>query len=164
MNSLILGSMPHPPEPRSWLRCFAFAVLTFLVFAAGTAAAQGSRVIVGTPTVIDGDTLRMGGSRIRLFGIDAPERGQPCFDGRPCGLLATEFLRGLVSGRILRCREEDVDRFRRVVATCEADGVDVARQLVRHGHAIPYERFSDRYVADRQEFEFVAPWDWRRLR
>lgn len=154
--------MPYPPELRIRLHYFAFAVFTFLVFAAGTAAAQGSRVIVGTPTVVDGDTLRLGASRIRLFGIDAPERGQPCFDGRP--LLATEFLRGLVSGRILRCREEDVDRYRRVVATCEADGVDVARQLVRHGHAIPYERFSDRYVADRQEVAFVAPWDWRRLR
>ena len=126
--------------------------------------AQVQGLVVGEARVVDGATLHIGDSRIRLFGIDAPERGQPCFDGRPCGLLATEFLRGLVSGRILRCREEDVDRYRRVVATCEADGVDVARQLVRHGHAIPYERFSDRYVADRQEVEFVAPWDWRRLR
>lgn len=32
--------------------------------------------ITGTATVIDGDTLEVRGTRIRLHGIDAPESGQ----------------------------------------------------------------------------------------
>ena len=30
--------------------------------------------------VIDGDTLRSNGGRVRLYGMDTPERGQRCFD------------------------------------------------------------------------------------
>src|SRR3981081_3815091 len=31
--------------------------------------------------VSDGDTVKFGRQRVRLFGIDAPEKGQPCDDG-----------------------------------------------------------------------------------
>jgi endonuclease YncB( thermonuclease family) len=33
----------------------------------------------GTARVIDGDTIAIGNTRIRLWGIDAPEREQTCF-------------------------------------------------------------------------------------
>ena len=34
--------------------------------------------VSGRAQVIDGDSLEIGGTRTRLFGIDAPERGQGC--------------------------------------------------------------------------------------
>ena len=33
----------------------------------------------GRARVIDGDTLDVGGTRVRLHGVDAPEAGQSCF-------------------------------------------------------------------------------------
>ncbi len=39
--------------------------------------------ITGKPRIIDGDTIEIGGARIRLHGIDAPEAGQSCLaEGR----------------------------------------------------------------------------------
>jgi endonuclease YncB( thermonuclease family) len=38
------------------------------------------QVIVGKASVVEGDTIEVGGQRIRLFGIDTPESSQLCKD------------------------------------------------------------------------------------
>ena len=52
----------------------------------------------GKPRVIDGDTIDIGDERIRLQGVDTPERGQRCLDAAGgeyrCGRAATEALKG----------------------------------------------------------------------
>jgi endonuclease YncB( thermonuclease family) len=58
-------------------------------------------VLAGVPRVIDGDTLVVSGSHIRLHGIDAPESEQTCNLGTQiyaCGALATAALRDLLQG------------------------------------------------------------------
>jgi endonuclease YncB( thermonuclease family) len=142
------------------LRCWGAIVLAVGVLLATSSWAQG---ISGAARVIDGDTLAVGADRVRLFGIDAPERGQPCHDGGDCGAAATAFLVNLIDGRAVRCVQEDVDQYGRVVATCFVGATDLNRAMVRAGHAVPYLAFSRRYAGDTVASpRFAAPAAYRR--
>ncbi len=135
----------------------------------------GGRLLEGRVRVIDGDTIEVSGQRVRLFGIDAPEQGQDCRVGgigNPCGRAATKALAGRVGGRWASCREQDRDRYGRIVAVCRSGGIDISRWMVRQGHAFAYRRYSERYVGDERgaraarrgiwRGEVVPPWEWRK--
>lgn len=105
--------------------------------------------VAGRARVIDGDTLDLGGQKVRLFGIDAPELDQVCDrDGRrwACGDAARAALAQIVGGRRVICAVQDIDRYGRNVATCLAGGEDVAALMVRQGLAVAYRRYSGRYI------------------
>jgi hypothetical protein len=54
----------------------------------------------------DGDTLRLDGVRVRLWGMDAPELGEMCLRGEhtyDAGAAARDALAGLVGGRAVEC-------------------------------------------------------------
>lgn len=73
------------------------AIIFFLARDSGTEAAQlncEDCSLVSVVRVIDGDTLDTDAGRIRLYGVDAPERGEDCFDE------ATEELERLASSRV----------------------------------------------------------------
>jgi endonuclease YncB( thermonuclease family) len=81
---------------------------------------------------IDGDTLEMGnGRRVRIIGIDAPERG------KPLGNAATETLADLVAGKSLRLEYDGPrsDRYGRVLAHVWVGTVLVSEVMVRKGLA-----------------------------
>ena len=108
--------------------------------------------IVGRAIVVDGDTLKIGETRIRLFGIDAPEQDQTCVspdgDEWPCGLWVTEQVVALVHGRKVSCTPRDIDQYGRVVARCTLNNVDVGQELVSSGLAFAYRRYSMDYDLD----------------
>ncbi len=157
-----------------------FAAVLALVAAAAVLAgpAVDALEITGRATVTDGDTLRVGGARIRLHGIDAPESAQTCADARgrryPCGRDATRALEGMAGGRSVRCAVRDTDRHRRAVAVCRLGGRDLNAWMVLNGHALAYRRYSRDYISLETEARagrrgmwrgtFEAPWDWRRAR
>ena len=97
--------------------------------------------------VIDGDTLDLGGDRIRLFAIDAPERGQSC-GPLACGTAASEALADILSAEPVRCTRVNTDRYGRTVARCRAGPLDVNREMVRRGMAWAYRQYSEDYVPD----------------
>ena len=143
--------------------------------AAAPVAPARTADLSGSARVVDGDTLDLGGTRVRLHGVDAPEGGQICFtDGRgwPCGRHATRALAGLLDGRVVACVERDLDRYGRVVAVCQRDGLDINGWLVTEGWAVAYRRYSRQYVEQESQArgarrgiwggEFAMPWDWRR--
>ena len=78
--------------------------LLVLLFAFFATDAQAD--VTGKANVIDGDTIRIAGERIRLHGIDAPEMDQVCHTtrGRPyeCGVVAKKALSDLLRGRTVK--------------------------------------------------------------
>lgn len=101
--------------------------------------------------VIDADTFDVGGVRVRLFGVDAPEMGQPCRvqgQERDCGRWARDLVRDRFEGRQAGCDAQDTDRYGRVVAICRVGDVDIGAALVQDGIAWAYRRYSSRYDLD----------------
>lgn len=119
----------------------------------------------GRAVVLDGDTLRIGQERIRLFGIDAPERSQICEDARgrgwPCGQRATAALRDLVGQAPVSCDRRERDRYGRTVALCRVAGKDLGAALVSAGMAFAYQRYSDLYLAAEDEARLARRGIWQ---
>jgi len=132
--------------------------------------------IVGRASVIDGDTIEIRGLRIRLHGVDAPEKGQPCYDGagQPyrCGTVSARALDEFIGESPVTCRERTTDRYGRTVADCSVRGQDIEEWLVRNGHALAYRRYSSDYIGAEQEAKnnrrgvwagsHTPPWEWRK--
>lgn len=127
--------------------------------------------------VVDGDSLRSGSLKIRLHGIDAPERKQLCKtdsgDDWPCGSAATSAMTEIVGTTPrLVCSLVDVDRYGRLIMRCHAGGTDISEALVSRGLALAYRRYSTDYVPAEEaaagerrgmwQGRFDAPWDWRK--
>ncbi len=114
-----------------------------------SAPAAAVQSLSGPVRVIDGDTLEIAGTHVRLQAIDAPETGETCPGAAgswPCGERATRALDALSEGG-LTCRGEERDRYGRLVATCvDGQGRDVAETLVRAGIARAWPRFGRAYV------------------
>jgi endonuclease YncB( thermonuclease family) len=114
--------------------------------------------------IVDGDTLRIDGERVRLWGMDAPERKQACAIGGqsvPIGQRATDTLRQILSNGPLRCDAKDRDRYGRTVSECWAGEVNVSEAMVRLGWAWALPRYSkDRYLPAQEEAEHAGRGVW----
>lgn len=152
------------------------ALLLSIVCAAPAFAVQWSGIIVG---VADGDTLTLLDAnriqhRIRLDGIDAPERKQPF------GQRSRESLTELAKGRTAIADCPKTDRYGRAVCHVRVDGVDVAFAQLKRGFAWHYLKYAHeqqpamRRLYERAEREAragrnglwsdsapTAPWDYR---
>jgi len=132
--------------------------------------------------VTDGDTITVlaGGEgkknvKVRLWGIDAPEKGQPFSEA------AKKHLSDLVYGRQVDIETKDVDRYGRLVALVSypfGDGAKVKANtdMVAKGYAWWYKQYAPK-AADLEAWEkkareakrglwsepgAVAPWEWRK--
>lgn len=131
--------------------------------------------IAGQATVIDGDTIEIARTRVRLHGIDAPESGQICQDARGrnyrCGQRAAFALADWIGRTTVSCEPRDSDRYGRVVAVCRARGTDINQWMVRQGWAVGYREYSKAYVPHELTAQrartgiwvgtFVLPSEWR---
>lgn len=137
-------------------------------------ASATGQVMFGTARAVDGDTLALGETYVRLHGIDAVEALQACQRGGEvwnCGAEAESFLANLVQTGTVQCRQRDQDSYGRVVATCSVGGRDLSEQIVRAGYAVALTQFSDAYVTHEAEArargvgiwasEFQSPADYR---
>lgn len=167
----------------TWRTILACAVLPAAIIAlqakpvATTSTMQG-RVV----RILDGDTVELlvGGlrtERIRLAGIDAPEKGQPF------GTQARKRLASLCFQRDVKIRASKRDRYGRLLGRILADGEDLNRRMIQEGFAWHYLQYAHEQPVDertgdsRAEQEArtarrglwvdaapVPPWDWRKRR
>jgi endonuclease YncB( thermonuclease family) len=132
--------------------------------------------IAGKARSIDGDSLEIDGTRIDLFGVDAPELKQTCTSRKKkikhCGDLSRQMLGSLLKNVTIKCRRQAPDREGAIVATCFAGPFDINEQMVSSGWAFPVLQETDAYVRAetfakaRNEGmwrgNFTLPWVWRK--
>lgn len=95
------------------------------------------RVLKGPAWIVDGDTLTISKTQIRLFGIDAPEMDHPY------GKKAKWALKSLCDGHHVEARILEVDTHGRTVALCTLpDGRDLSAEMVKLGLAIDWPKYS----------------------
>ena len=113
--------------------------------------------ITGKAKVIDGDSIKINGKNIRLFGIDAFELKQSCennmFIWGHCGKESKRFLEDLIDGQRITCSYREKDRYGRILGICY-HGVyyhndpllEINGTMVFAGRAIAYTKYSKRYL------------------
>ena len=133
--------------------------------------------IYGFPYITDGDTIKILNNKIRLHGIDAPEKKQKCAKNKKeynCGTVATEALIKKINKNLVKClTQKNRDKYNRFIGVCFVKQEDLNKWMVRNGYAIAYRRYSKDYILD-EEFAkinkrelwsgtFLKPEKWRKL-
>lgn len=157
------------------LRNAAAVTLLLLSFHVSAETIQGK--VIG---IADGDTITVLDQsktqhKIRLAGIDAPEKGMPF------GQKSKEHLSGLVAGKQVTVETTKLDRYGRNVGKVLVEGLDANLAQVEAGFAWHYKAYQrEQSVVDRQTYskaeeharearkglwldrEPVPPWEWRK--
>ena len=160
-----------------------FLIILFFISPSFSCSADISS-IHGKTEVIDGDTIKIKGLSIRLFGIDAPEKKQLCkkpylsfftftfSQNYACGLISTNSLKKFINNKIILCKIEKKDFFKRYLGTCFKGKTNINSWLVKNGYALAFRKYSKKYL--NEEFyaknnkiglwqgNFEAPWEWRK--
>jgi endonuclease YncB( thermonuclease family) len=132
--------------------------------------------LAGVASVVDGDTIEIHGTRIRIFGIDAPESSQLCRGADSllykCGAKAANELDSFLGRHPIICNPVNLDWYGRTVATCAVGASDIGEWLVRNGHALDWPKYSRGQYAGAQAYaqrggegiwggSFAPPWKYR---
>lgn len=158
-------------RPRPWLQLLIVLVLFGCVAWIAAKLDPLPPRFTGQARAADGDSLTLGGDRIRLLGIDAPELEQVCWNAAGaawnCGREAKAQLARLVAAGPADCQPEGTDRFGRTLAVCTVAKIDVAAGVVEAGLAIARDRYGREESTARNARRglwagrFVDPRTWR---
>ena len=114
--------------------------------------------------IIDGDTITVFRSktlkdvRIRLYGIDTPEKGQ-AFSKK-----AKQFISKMVYGKLVEVKVMATDRYGRTVAMIYADKTLLNEELVKAGLAWVYDFYCSEPICESwKNFQLRAKFDKRGL-
>lgn len=131
----------------------------------------------GKVYVVDGDTFHINGQKIRIWGIDAVELHQTCLksgQSYECGKSARFHLQSVIGKNVPICTARPKSpKETRTVGSCQVDGKDIGREMVKSGWALDYKHFSKgEYAAEEREArenkrgiwsgEFENPYVWRK--
>ena len=158
-------------------------IFVFL-FSYNDVRSQEIKEITGYAIIIDGDTIKIDSKKIRLHGIDAPEKKQTC--KKPyltigffsftknylCGQVSTDKLTKKINNQIIKCKIKNVDRYNRLIGECYKRNENLNSWLVSNGYAVAYRKYSKKYVSNEinakenkigiWQGKFEMPWNFRR--
>ena len=141
------------------------------------AISGNAQTLIGTAQAIDGATVAINDTTIRLWGVDSPDIDQTCRKPNeppwPCGKVARTALAVLTKDQTLNCTDKGQDSVGRAVATCAlAGGSDLGSMMVNLGYAIDWPESGGFYQYEQELARtsrrgvwagtFDLPWDWRR--
>ncbi|MDT3708287.1 MAG: thermonuclease family protein [Thiobacillus sp.] len=145
-----------------------------------TTAAHADTLTGRVVGIADGDTLTVLDAsntqhKIRLSGIDSPEKGQPF------GQVCKQSLSDLAYGRVVAVEASKLDRYGRVIGKVLVDGEDASLEQIRRGCGWHYKRYQNEQILDDRlaysrveesarasrvglwtDHEAVPPWEWRK--
>ena len=157
-------------------------VLVFIALAALTATSNADTLTGRVVGIADGDTLTLLDAtntqhKIRLSGIDSPEKGQPF------GQVCKKSLSGLAYDRVAVIESNKLDRYGRVIGKVLVNGQDVNLEQVRRGCGWHYKKYQNEQILDDRlsynaaeesarasrvglwtDNEPMPPWEWRKAR
>lgn len=157
----------------------ALAVIAFTLLASAAGAGTLTGRVVG---IADGDTLTVLDAtktrhRIRLVGIDAPEKSQPF--GQAC----KKSLSDLAYNRAVAVESKKLDKYGRAIGKVLVDGQDANLEQVRRGCGWHYKQYqNEQSLDDRLSYNAaeeaarkdrvglwsdpkpVPPWEWRKIK
>lgn len=158
-------------------QALAAIALTVLASAAGAETLSGR--VVG---VADGDTLTLLDAtntqhKIRLAGIDSPEKSQPF--GQAC----KKSLSDLAYNRAVAVESKKLDKYGRAIGKVLVDGQDANLEQVRRGCGWHYKQYqNEQSLDDRLSYNAaeesartgkvglwadpspMPPWEWRKIK
>ena len=103
--------------------------------------------------VVDGDTIHIGKTKYRFHGIDAPEMSQVCMKDNKnikCGVVAKDKLLEKIGSQKVTCKQEAIDRYKRIVAECFVNNESLSGYLVKNGYAFAYRKYSKKFIEDEE--------------
>lgn len=156
----------------------------FFILTYNDVRSENLNKISGFAKVVDGDTIKINSKKIRLYGIDAPEKKQKCkktyltisfmsfTKDYMCGEVSTQKLIKKINKQKLNCNILDVDRYKRLIGECFKRNINLNSWMVSNGYAVAYRKYSKKYVSDEinakknklgiWQGKFEMPWDYRR--
>ncbi len=166
LNYMNLRKLINDPK-----KIFILLIFSFIIVFAQNYVAQNPSFKAEVIRVIDGDTIEInstnGLSKVRFFGIDAPELKQNF------GKQSKEALNKILNGKQVQIFYKDKDVYGRIVAVVKLDGIDVNRFLVSKGYAWANTYYTDVYVKEQEnakknklglwkEDNPIEPYKWRK--
>jgi endonuclease YncB( thermonuclease family) len=153
----------------------------FCALIVGISTTSLADTLIGTVVAVaDGDTItvlddQQAQHKVRLMGIDCPEKAQPF------GQNAKQSLSDLLFGRSVNVEWQKLDRYERIVGKVMVNGQDANLEQIRRGLAWHFKKYDreqephDRATYSQAEIkarmgnrglwsdpEPMAPWDWRK--
>ena len=123
------------------------SLIIIILFTFSFSYSAEKNIVKGKAIIIDGDTIKIKGEKIRFGGIDAPERGEVGHQ-----FSKKKLLEKLDKQIIICIKEKNKDYWKRTVAECFIKNESISSYMVKNGFACDYVKYSKRKYAKEQRY------------